>query len=416
MAQQLINLGTPPGGVDGDTVRSGFNKANLNFSELYTATNGKQPASTKLTTLAAAVWAANSLQYQTGADTVANTPLTAFARTILDDADAPAVRTTIGAQASSANLTSLAGLTLAADQMLLATGSGTLATFATTAYGRGLLALANPAAAQAAIGGSTVGRALFTAASEAAARTTLQLGTGATLDVTTTAFDATANRLTKVGDFGIGTLSGLVATSAQLDGTALGGGAYRCDLSSPWRGLPAGVYGILHNPLNNANASMQVAVNYLTGTLYARGRYQDNFREHYNTGNAVGTVAQAGGAPTGAIIERGSNGNGEYTRYADGTQDCWWENDTSSICNGGVYGNLMYGAYVTRNYPMPFVAGSVPALAPFCRYVNPTEGGVAMLGLATAQRGSNTGVVLQPQGGSATAGGRMGYIAKGRWF
>ena len=45
------------------------------------------------------------------------------------------------------------------------------------------------------------------------------------------------------------------------------------------------------------------------------------------TGNAVipglvGTVGQSGGVPTGAIIERGSNANGEYVKYADGTMIC----------------------------------------------------------------------------------------------
>lgn len=36
----------------------------------------------------------------------------------------------------------------------------------------------------------------------------------------------------------------------------------------------------------------------------------------------VGTVSQAAGVPTGAIIERGSNANGEYVRFADGMQIC----------------------------------------------------------------------------------------------
>lgn len=36
----------------------------------------------------------------------------------------------------------------------------------------------------------------------------------------------------------------------------------------------------------------------------------------------VGSVAQSGGVPTGAIIERGSNANGEFVRFADGTQIC----------------------------------------------------------------------------------------------
>jgi hypothetical protein len=47
--------------------------------------------------------------------------------------------------------------------------------------------------------------------------------------------------------------------------------------------------------------------------------------------NILGNVLQTGGVPTGAIIERGSNANGEYMRLADGTQFC-----TSPILNGGV--------------------------------------------------------------------------------
>jgi hypothetical protein len=42
----------------------------------------------------------------------------------------------------------------------------------------------------------------------------------------------------------------------------------------------------------------------------------------YTMGNVLGTVSQLEGVPTGAIIERGSNANGEYVRFADGTQVC----------------------------------------------------------------------------------------------
>ena len=40
---------------------------------------------------------------------------------------------------------------------------------------------------------------------------------------------------------------------------------------------------------------------------------------YYQQDNILGTVSQSGGVPTGAIIERGSNANGEYVKYADGT-------------------------------------------------------------------------------------------------
>jgi len=39
----------------------------------------------------------------------------------------------------------------------------------------------------------------------------------------------------------------------------------------------------------------------------------------FNQGNIVGTVSESSGVPTGAIIEQGSNANGEYVKYADGT-------------------------------------------------------------------------------------------------
>jgi hypothetical protein len=43
----------------------------------------------------------------------------------------------------------------------------------------------------------------------------------------------------------------------------------------------------------------------------------------YSRDNILGTVSESSGTPTGAIIQRGSNANGEFVRYADGTQVCW---------------------------------------------------------------------------------------------
>jgi len=42
----------------------------------------------------------------------------------------------------------------------------------------------------------------------------------------------------------------------------------------------------------------------------------------YGKSNVVGAVSQSGGAPTGAIIETGTNAAGTYTKYADGTMIC----------------------------------------------------------------------------------------------
>ena len=70
----------------------------LGGDESYAATTatalaGKQPLDGTLTALAALTLAANKMIYATGADAVATTDLTAFARTLLAAADAAAVRT-----------------------------------------------------------------------------------------------------------------------------------------------------------------------------------------------------------------------------------------------------------------------------------------------------------------------------------
>jgi hypothetical protein len=64
----------------------------------------------------------------------------------------------------------------------------------------------------------------------------------------------------------------------------------------------------------------------------------------YRQGNLLGTVSQSAGAPTGAVIERGSNGGGDYVRFADGTKIC-----TATLTRST-------SAAVGWTYPMAFAA------------------------------------------------------------
>lgn len=79
---------------------------------------------------------------------------------------------------------------------------------------------------------------------------------------------------------------------------------------------------------NSAELREWVAGDYLTvangGT---GGTTQATARTGLGLGSAavaaiVGTVSQSGGLPTGAIVQRGSTANGEFVRFADGTQIC----------------------------------------------------------------------------------------------
>ena len=119
------------------------------------ATAGIQPLDATLTSLALLGTAADKMAYATGVDTWAETALTAFARTILDDADQATVQATLAVvpgtnvQVYDAWLTSIALLGTAADKMIYATGVDTAAETALTAFARTILDDANQAAVQA---------------------------------------------------------------------------------------------------------------------------------------------------------------------------------------------------------------------------------------------------------------------------
>ena len=76
----------------------------------------------------------------------------------------------------------------------------------------------------------------------------------------------------------------------------------------------AGTFSIV-SPDSNTNRTLTLPDE--AGKLLSTGN--DNPAEVFKQSNILGTVSESGGAPTGAIIERGSNANGEFVKYADGT-------------------------------------------------------------------------------------------------
>jgi hypothetical protein len=112
------------------------------LNELQSDIDGRQPLDADLTAIAGLVSAANKFPYFTGAGAAALAYLTSFARTLLDDADAATMRTTLGlaigtnVQAYDAELAQIAALADPnADRILFWDDSAGAYTFLTVGTG-----------------------------------------------------------------------------------------------------------------------------------------------------------------------------------------------------------------------------------------------------------------------------------------
>lgn len=123
----------------------------------------------------------------------------------------------------------------------------------------------------------------------------------------------------------------------------------------------------------------------------------------------VGTVSQSGGVPTGAIVERGSNANGNYVRFADGTQVCWGNISATVAISSAYQGGFRSGGMGSFGFPAAF-SGSPLALG------GPGDaldlfGGFPYGAGSTSFSGVAFAVTSQ---GSAAR--NLNWLAIGRWF
>lgn len=104
-----------------------------------------------------------------------------------------------------------------------------------------------------------------------------------------------------------------------------------------------------------ANTPAVDALQDLTGAAGSFARYDGDDTAAMQP--IVGTVSEASGVPTGAIIERGANENGSYTRFADGTQICR-HRATPAIAIDTAFAGGFRSAAQTWTFPAAFATGS----------------------------------------------------------
>ena len=145
--------------------------------------------------------------------------------------------------------------------------------------------------------------------------------------------DATGGRLARV--FQTGGVFGMGVAQGQSLGAALGSanavavaGWYRTDAATTGlpAAAPAGVLEVVHGIGGDGSVQRWTAVP-ASGAARSWQRHFSGgvwqaWALAFDQASLLGPVAQSGGVPTGAVIERGTAAAGEFVRFADGTQIC----------------------------------------------------------------------------------------------
>ena len=293
-------------------------------------------------------------------------------------------------QDKNANLTAFSGLTGAADRLPYFTGAGALSLTTLTGLARNLL------------------------------DDTTQSGMQSTLGLVkqTSATDTTAGALMAVGAFGIGTLA--PPFLADLDQVIQPNGLYFVNESTLGNNPRTFGMVLIENFPTTGNISQTLTAPGNSGGNYRYFRTYNvstsawnPWQPMFHTGNILGTVSQSAGVPTGAIIERGSNANGEYVRFADGTQICWNSNHS--------FGSELYSRLTgTWTYPASFYTALAVSHCVNLNSVYTTGWATSGIYCPTQELSQSSALLHVTVQGQDTAigwdGVRTAVFAIGRWF
>jgi hypothetical protein len=131
----------------------------------------------------------------------------------------------------------------------------------------------------------------------------------------------------------------------------------------------------------------------------------------YDRNNVIGTVSQSGGVPTGSAMEAGSNANGNFEKFADGSMICTRTVSLGSVAVTAANGSLFNALVGSLSYPATFISAPVVMIS----VVAPSgsmwaSGGSAFPGTTATQ----AFLILSPT--STTAAINIQFVAVGRWF
>lgn len=251
------------------------------------------------------------------------------------------------------------------------------------------------------IGFATAGQMRARVSNDGLAVTGLISGTA----VQASATDTGAGRLMPVGAFGLGGDAQVVGDPNLLAVT----GFYR--VASAAMMPTTGEYAVQHVQ-RAAGAAVQMA--WLLNApqrLFLRHLVAGVWTGWRGYNETLGAVSQSGGVPTGAIIQRGATVNGEFTRFADGTQICCHRLTgvaITTLLSSGLYRS----APVSWTFPAAFVLGGTNGATVHGRVGD--ADGLSVNIPAAACTTAATGI--RAYGVSSIATAELHCFAIGRWI
>ena len=225
--------------------------------------------------------------------------------------------------------------------------------------------------------------------------------------------DSTAGRLVTPGGMGLGTV-GTPPNVSDLDSFTIPSGLWRVISTTP---------NIASKPTAASSFASLLVRRYDAGAVeqewtdvvaphgkwhrvsISAGTAWSAWSQVYTGRSILGTVSQTGGVPTGAIIQRGSNANGEFVRFADGTQICW---HTLALGAANVASGALFRSE-TVTWPFPAAFSIAPSVPP------PGSGSTLRWTMVGAPTTSSVGArSLSTISDTGAANGM--FMAIGRWF
>ncbi|WP_411037305.1 pyocin knob domain-containing protein [Shinella sp. BYT-45] len=225
----------------------------------------------------------------------------------------------------------------------------------------------------------------------------------------------------KASDFGNG-FAVILTASDNLDNLTAGGLYYNpTGANTPNNNYPISSAGALYVNYSQTNRHTQMFVSY-GGDSTAAGlrvfiRSYGNsgwtpWCEVIHQGTILRPVGQSGGVPTGGVMQRGSNANGEWVRFADGTQICTGVVTETYDINTAT-GNAFVSALIGLSLASNFVSAATTSVS-----ISPDQLAVGNIWVGF-QRASAVGAAqCRLMASSSLAGQTVGLkiTAVGRWF